>query len=107
MRDGDHSLGLRVRALLGERRRSDSRAPFPPRPKPYVTLHVAGPLGGAVTLTAAGSGEIVVEASWGGGRRHRISATQLNERSALRLADTWADQLIDGHKPTRSPGLQG
>jgi hypothetical protein len=64
-------------------------------------------LDGTVTLTATDSGKVIVEASWGRGRRQRISTTRPSEWAALRLADAWADQLIDGHKPTRSPGLQG
>jgi len=76
------------------------------RRKPYVTLCVAGPLDGAVALTSTDSAEVIVEASWGRDRRHRISAIRHSERAALLLADTWADRLVDGHEPTASPRLR-
>ena len=74
------------------------------RRKPFVTLCVAGPLDGTVALTSTGSAEVIVEATWGRGRRHRVSAMRPSERDALLLADTWADQLIDGHEPAVPAG---
>jgi hypothetical protein len=66
-----------------------------------VTMHVGGPLDGVVTLTAIAAARVVVEARWGSGdRRDRISLAQPGEREALILADSWANQLIDGRAPT-------
>ena len=66
-----------------------------------VTIHVGGPLDGVVTVTASAAARVLVEATWGSGeRRDRISLTQPGEREALILADSWANQLIDGRAPT-------
>jgi len=111
-----HRLTLRVRALLGERRNDDARSalrngaipratgPVAQRipPGPYVTINVGGPLNGIVTLTTTRSHRVVVEAAWGGpSNRDRVSLTRPGEGEALILADSWANQLIDGHEPTR------
>ena len=67
-----------------------------------VAIHVGGPLDGIVTITATDSFRVVVEATWGGTcHRDRISLTRPGEREALLLADFWANQLVDGHEPTR------
>ena len=78
------------------------RAALPVRPKPYATLRVGGPLDGTLTLTSTDSAGVTVEAIWGRGRRHRTSLTRPSERAALLLANTWAEELIDGRKPTDS-----
>jgi hypothetical protein len=54
-----------------------------------------------VTVAATAATRVVVEATWGSGdSRNRISLTQPGEREALILADSWANQLIDGRAPT-------
>ena len=101
------------RSLFGERRNCDNvfaelrrrnRGPAAQRtpPGPYVTISVGGPLDGIVTLTSR-SPRVVVEARWGGGddARDGMSLTRSGEREALILAGYWANQLIDGHEPTR------
>ena len=54
-----------------------------------------------MTLTSR-QPRVVVDATWGeGDERDRMSLTRSCEREALILADYWANQLIDGHEPTR------
>jgi len=109
-----HRLAFRVRSLLGDRRKRDARSalrgaalrhgcrPAARRtpPEPYVTITVGGPLNGIVALTASDAPRAVVEAIWGGYNWHGISLTRPSEGEALILADSWANQLIDGHEPT-------
>jgi hypothetical protein len=90
-----------VQSLLRERR-ARSAVRIAAIPGPYVTIQVGGPLDGIVTLTATDSPRVIVGATWSGRHdRDRMSLTRPGEREALLLADSWTNQLIDGHEPTR------
>ena len=109
----ERRLAFRVRGLLALRQGPGPRSRAPatvltspgagrPEPSSSATIRVGGPLDGVVTITAMDSPRVVVEAAWGGGdRRDRISVTRPSEREALTLADSWVNQLIDGHAPAR------
>jgi len=116
MSTAQRRLTLRFRSLLGEHRRRRGRSArvspgfigehFPSQQTvpagPYVTISVGGPLDGIVTLTATDSGRVVVDATWrGSSARHHISLTRPGEREALILADSWSNQLMDGHGAAR------
>ena len=68
-------------------------------PGPYVTIRTGGPLGGRVTLTAADSGRVTVEASWGGPHAPRSVTVEKNTHAeADALGRTWAADLGAGRE---------
>ena len=65
---------------------------------PYLTIRPGGPFDAVVTATAAGDGQVLVEAVWSHGTRS-VSAHVPGSGPAHRLAQEWAQLLAAGQEP--------